>query len=161
MNPADPQMMMVCLIFCLGCQPPLKSNIDIGYDSGDDVADVVGEPFLTVESSGNLELPMLATTPNMGQGACMALEDAVVLAQCLHTIDAFKAYEMERVRRANKVVTRSWHIGKMLQLENSFLCWLRNTILLKSSLEKSIERMAWLLDKDFTFEADVHSNIDA
>ena len=58
------------------------------------------------------------TTPNMGQGACMAIEDAVVLARVLvehrDLEKALCAYEKERVSRARliTVTSRVWgHVG--------------------------------------------------
>lgn len=73
-----------------------------------------------------------ATTPNMGQGACQAIEDAVVLMQELEkTKDvavAFLNYEKRRLPRTHYVVNRSWTIGKMAQWENRLAAGLRNTL---------------------------------
>lgn len=73
-----------------------------------------------------------ATTPNMGQGACMALEDAVVLANCLRknskVSDAFKSFEQKRLARTHKIVNASWRLGKIAQAENSFIINLRDTL---------------------------------
>lgn len=68
-----------------------------------------------------------ATSPSAGQGTSQALEDAVVLAQCVRDIpnleDAFAAYEQIRRKRAEKVVSfrgkrgvtkqrqTRWHVG--------------------------------------------------
>jgi 2-polyprenyl-6-methoxyphenol hydroxylase-like FAD-dependent oxidoreductase len=72
-----------------------------------------------------------ATTPNMGQGACMAIEDAAVLANCLSTYrsttEAFKQFELKRISRTTTIVNNSWNIGKVAQLENKALIFLRNT----------------------------------
>lgn len=71
-----------------------------------------------------------ATTPNMGQGACMAIEDSVILANCLlknsRVADAFKSFEKRRISRTKKIVTESWRLGKVAQVENDFLRSLRN-----------------------------------
>ena len=49
-----------------------------------------------------------ATAPSAGQGAAMALEDAVILAQCLRDLPdvpgAFAAFERLRRERVEKVV---------------------------------------------------------
>ena len=70
------------------------------------------------------------TTPNLGQGACQALEDAVVLAHCLtraQRVDvALRAYESLRIPRTTAIVRDSWQGGKMLQLDNRMLESLRN-----------------------------------
>jgi 2-polyprenyl-6-methoxyphenol hydroxylase-like FAD-dependent oxidoreductase len=71
-----------------------------------------------------------ATTPNMGQGACMAIEDAVVLSNCIVSAataeEAFRMFEAKRIRRTTKIVNDSWQIGKMAQWENPFMTSLRN-----------------------------------
>jgi len=64
------------------------------------------------------------TTPNLGQGGCMAIEDAAVLGRLLPAsgaagvAGALKRYEERRVARANEVVARSWNLGRVAQLEN-------------------------------------------
>jgi 2-polyprenyl-6-methoxyphenol hydroxylase-like FAD-dependent oxidoreductase len=71
-----------------------------------------------------------ATTPNMGQGACQAIEDAVVLAQCLNDIPeiekAFLHFEQRRLARTRWVTETSRKVGQMAQLENPLLIALRN-----------------------------------
>ncbi|MGE7776864.1 FAD-dependent monooxygenase [Chitinophaga sp. NPDC101104] len=73
-----------------------------------------------------------ATTPNMGQGACQAIEDAVVLAAELsrHTDpqDAFRAYENRRLARTRMIIRRSRTLGIMAQLQNPVLIGLRNAV---------------------------------
>jgi len=54
-------------------------------------------------------------TPNLGQGACQAIEDAVVLARCLGergaTAEALRRYERLRSDRVAMVVRRSRRVG--------------------------------------------------
>jgi len=73
------------------------------------------------------------TTPNLGQGGCMAIEDAVVLAHCLgkHAAlaHALQAYEQKRVAHTSKIVSASWQFGRVAQLEGSFTTWLRDLAL--------------------------------
>jgi 2-polyprenyl-6-methoxyphenol hydroxylase-like FAD-dependent oxidoreductase len=92
-----------------------------------------------------------ATTPNMGQGACMAVEDAVVLANLLETSPnpegAFKLFEQKRIRRTTKIVNDSWQIGKLAQWENPFMISLRNVAI--SLVPKSVT------DNQFKFIYDV------
>lgn len=59
-----------------------------------------------------------AMTTNLSQGACLALEDAVVLADCLGSASsatdipaALSAYEGRRKQRAQPVARRSWRIA--------------------------------------------------
>ncbi|MGH1488128.1 MAG: FAD-dependent monooxygenase [Acidimicrobiales bacterium] len=58
-------------------------------------------------------------TPFLGQGASMAIEDAVVLARAIEGSDsvatALKRYEAARVERGNNVARWSWEEGKALQ----------------------------------------------
>jgi 2-polyprenyl-6-methoxyphenol hydroxylase-like FAD-dependent oxidoreductase len=62
------------------------------------------------------------TTPNMGQGGCMAMEDALVLARCVEAQPddlpaALLAYERKRRRRAALVVSQSRQFGWLGQWE--------------------------------------------
>jgi FAD-dependent urate hydroxylase len=105
-----------------------------------------------------------AMTPNMGQGACQAIEDAYALGGVLSlraaklplpakrsgegwgegcvlslraaegslgnssSIEAALAqYQTLRLPRAASIMSRSRQIGKVGQLTNPVLCWLRNT----------------------------------
>ncbi len=73
-----------------------------------------------------------ATTPNMGQGACQAIEDAYVLSECLSKYEvnkAFEKYQKLRLPKAHQVVKTSWLIGKMAHITNPILISLRNQIL--------------------------------
>lgn len=91
-----------------------------------------------------------ATTPNMGQGACMAIEDAVVLANLIEQSpveEAFKLFEARRIRRTTKIVNDSWQLGKMAQWENPFMTSLRNMMI--SLVPKSVA------DNQFKFIYDV------
>jgi len=73
-----------------------------------------------------------ATTPNMGQGACQAIEDAVVLAdewtKHAHPAAAFKQFEKRRLQRTHYIINTSRRIGVAAQTENRFLAFARNTL---------------------------------
>ena len=73
------------------------------------------------------------TTPNMGQGGCMAIEDAAILARCLSNYSdpalAFRVYERLRYARTAKVTRISRHYGVMGQWKNPGAVWFRNTLL--------------------------------
>lgn len=62
-----------------------------------------------------------ATTPNMGQGACQAIEDAYVIGQLLKKNQDFNAvfeeYQKIRRKKVNYIVDTSWKIGKISQWE--------------------------------------------
>lgn len=91
------------------------------------------------------------TTPNLGQGACMAIEGAYLLAKCLaHFPDhqsAFARYEALHYKRSSDVTKQSLQNGKMGQLENGLAIKARNTML-KSMPEKLVMRM---IDKFFSY----------
>ena len=71
-------------------------------------------------------------TPNLGQGACQALEDAVVIARALHAAPdiarAWQIYERTRRRRAAFVTRASRRIGEMGQMENPLAIAARDTL---------------------------------
>lgn len=73
-----------------------------------------------------------ATTPNMGQGACQAIEDAVILAAEIsrHTDPgmAFLAFGKRRLSRTRMVVRRSRMMGNVAQWRHPVLRALRNTL---------------------------------
>jgi 2-polyprenyl-6-methoxyphenol hydroxylase-like FAD-dependent oxidoreductase len=91
-----------------------------------------------------------ATTPNMGQGACQAIEDAYVLGKLLDEgialEETFEKYEKLRIKKAHKIVNSSWTFGKMAQLENSFGIWFRNKMM--KIMPKSVNKKQ--LDMIFT-----------
>jgi 2-polyprenyl-6-methoxyphenol hydroxylase-like FAD-dependent oxidoreductase len=72
-------------------------------------------------------------TPNLGQGACQAIEDGIVLARQLASArevpSALRAYESLRIPRTASVVTTSRRVGQMGQLESPALCRLRDLVL--------------------------------
>lgn len=74
-----------------------------------------------------------ATTPNMGQGACQALEDAATLQLCLlqqkNIADVFKIFEQKRIPRTKFVIKNSRRMGQLAQSENKFTIALRNFIM--------------------------------
>lgn len=89
-----------------------------------------------------------ATTPNMGQGACQAIEDAIILANCLKNnttaADAFKAFEQKRLKRTHYIVEQSWLLGKVAQLDNPLLSKLRDLLfksLPQKFYQKQVERV--------------------
>jgi 2-polyprenyl-6-methoxyphenol hydroxylase-like FAD-dependent oxidoreductase len=76
-------------------------------------------------------------TPNMGQGACMAVEDALVLCTLIGKfshypdgdVEAFYQYEKARRTHVN-AVAKSSHIQAMIgQLKDPILVWIRDNVL--------------------------------
>jgi 2-polyprenyl-6-methoxyphenol hydroxylase-like FAD-dependent oxidoreductase len=89
-------------------------------------------------------------TPNLGQGACQAIEDAVTLGDCLKkttTIPvALTNYEKQRIKRVNRIARVAHFIGKAVQWENPFLAIPRNTIIKNLPASIAIKQIIWILD---------------
>ncbi|MBZ5508560.1 MAG: FAD-dependent monooxygenase [Acidobacteriia bacterium] len=73
-----------------------------------------------------------ALTPNLGQGACMAMEDALVLANCLRrrqsVVAGFRLYEAKRYQRVRNAIWRSRWLGQVGQWENRAVVVARNAV---------------------------------
>ena len=58
-----------------------------------------------------------ATTPNLGQGACQAIEDAYVLAEQLSTCEdiekSFKLFQEKRISKATSITNTSWQFAQI------------------------------------------------
>ncbi|MEV4565643.1 FAD-dependent monooxygenase [Nonomuraea sp. NPDC049419] len=70
-----------------------------------------------------------AMTPNLGQGACQAIEDAVVLAHLADpgaSGDGLAAYSAARTRRTARVVRRSMTLCRLTKWRNPAAVWLRD-----------------------------------
>jgi 2-polyprenyl-6-methoxyphenol hydroxylase-like FAD-dependent oxidoreductase len=72
-------------------------------------------------------------TPDLGQGACQAIEDALVLMGSLgengDVEAALRLYEGRRAERTAYVVRQSRRLGRIAQLENPLACRLRDAVL--------------------------------
>ena len=69
-----------------------------------------------------------AMTPNLGQGAAMAIEDAAVLPEVMASNAPAKALRKIRHNRVAKVLQDSRRLGQMAHMENPVACWLRDTL---------------------------------
>lgn len=74
------------------------------------------------------------TTPNMANGACLAMEDSYLLSTLM--MDSNKSNEMiflefqkRRAKKINPVVNQSWMMGKMLHQKNSVMDYLLKAVL--------------------------------
>lgn len=71
-----------------------------------------------------------ATTPNLGQGAAMAIEDSWILGQELSDGRspevAFQKYNAIREKRVSGIIHQSWKAGKIAGLRNPVACAVRN-----------------------------------
>lgn len=91
-----------------------------------------------------------ATTPNLGQGACQAVEDAYVIGRLLKPgadpAEAFAAYESFRRKKARRVVMNSRMIGSVSQLESKPLIWLRNQMMRATPAFAGRKQLDWLFE---------------
>lgn len=75
-----------------------------------------------------------ATSPHVGQGASMALEDAIVLAKCLRDVpdaeNAFATYERLRKDRVEKLVEEARRTGNQKAPSNAVTRGIRDLVLL-------------------------------
>jgi 2-polyprenyl-6-methoxyphenol hydroxylase-like FAD-dependent oxidoreductase len=96
-----------------------------------------------------------ATTPNLGQGAGQAVEDALALATCLRQFPAdaaaaFAAFEARRRARTTKIVRQSRQLGQLAQLESPWLTAVRDAVLRRVPTRISEQQMAFLYQGEGT-----------
>ena len=81
-----------------------------------------------------------ATTPNLGQGGCQAIEDGWAIAHYLkqhaEPQRAFSAYQQYRYAKAKKVIDLSWTFNNLTNIRQPWLRTLRNSML--RSLPESV-----------------------
>lgn len=68
-----------------------------------------------------------AMTPNLGQGACMAMEDAVVLAFEVSRGGGLEGYTRARLPRTSMMVAESAKVGRIAMLQGRVAVGLRNS----------------------------------
>ena len=97
--------------------------------------DILDRPPMRRWASGRIGLIGDAahpTTPNLGQGGCLAIEDAAVLARHLSNRaaaeSALTAFAAERFPRTTAVTKESLRFGRIGQLEGRPLAWGRDTL---------------------------------
>lgn len=84
-----------------------------------------------------------ATTPNLGQGACQAIEDAYYLGLLFDKMDvasSFKKFEQLRLSKAKEIVNTSWRIGKIAHWKNPFAVKFRNSLMKLTPAKMSLRQ---------------------
>lgn len=116
--------------------PPETTDI-LSYTSDDALIwnDIIDLKPISKYAFGNVLLigdAAHATTPNMGQGACQAIEDAAVLYDELlkggELNMAFLHFEKRRLKRTHFITNQSARIGKVAQTTNPLMIKIRNVV---------------------------------
>ena len=89
-----------------------------------------------------------ATSPHIGQGASMAIEDTAILAKCIRDMSnldsAFEKFEGLRKKRVEKVIKLAGQNGRMLAVSNPIKRMFRGIMLSLMLKRSSIGIMDWL-----------------
>ncbi|MFI5503286.1 FAD-dependent monooxygenase [Nocardia asteroides] len=111
--------------------------------------DIYELPALPTYTAGRIALigdAAHAMTPNLGQGGCQALEDAVVLARLAGEPDGLGRYDRERRPRTQMIAARSARIGTVAQLSAAPLVMLRDNALRLTPAAVPLRALAEVLD---------------
>ncbi len=92
-----------------------------------------------------------AMTPNLGQGACQAIEDGGALGDCIEQDSsverALRRYEAVRAPRVRRIVRQSHLMGKVTQWSRPGLCRLRNSAFASIPNAWKLKQLERMLDK--------------
>jgi 2-polyprenyl-6-methoxyphenol hydroxylase-like FAD-dependent oxidoreductase len=121
---------------------PIPAIIEATPDEAIFHGDIYDRPPLKSWGSGRVTLLGDAahpTTPSMGQGAGMAIEDAAVLAEELsldpsltngaRVTSALQSYEGRRVPRTTSIVNTSWRLSQIYNVKNPLVSTVRETVM--------------------------------
>lgn len=132
---------------------PVPAVIEATRDTDILRNDVYELPHLKQWSTGRVTLlgdAAHAMTPNLGQGGCLAIEDALVLADCLvkehDIVAALKLYETRRIKRTRNVAQLAHLMAGAVQIENNTLAATRNAIVRRVPPSFVVKRVLWILD---------------
>jgi len=127
---------------------PLLENTRPGDILQTDISDLKRLNAWSSDRIGLIGDAAHATTPNLGQGGAMAIEDAYSLTNAVEKVGltgkAFKLYENQRREKVDWTVSTSWDIGRLCHFKNPVMRALRNAVLrkaLSSGGEKQIKKL--------------------
>lgn len=130
---------------------PIKAVIEATNDASIMVGDIYDRKPLQRWSAGRVTLVGDAahpSEPTLGQGACQAIEDAVVLGMCLGEYDdvplALRAYEARRLPRANAMTIQARRMGRLGQWHSRPACWLRERMIKHAPKHVNLRYLQWL-----------------
>ena len=134
------------------CHAPVPAVIECTEEASILHNDIYDLPPLAHWSKGRVTLlgdAAHAMTPNLGQGAGQAIEDAAALATCLtgatSVASALQAYERQRRARANTIVQRSRRLGQVAQWEHPLATRMRNTLVKMTPARVLLQQLEWVL----------------
>lgn len=94
-----------------------------------------------------------ATTPNLGQGACQAIEDAYFLADCLSRYpsvqETFSAFQNKRKPKTDFVINTSFQMGQFINMGGAIGYRLRNLLLKITPQSLADKQFDYLFRLDF------------
>jgi 2-polyprenyl-6-methoxyphenol hydroxylase-like FAD-dependent oxidoreductase len=89
-------------------------------------------------------------TPYLGQGGCQAIEDAIVLGECLRATSsvtaALRTYERRRAPRANAFVRRSRAVSRIAQTGHPAAVTIRNALFKRLSPTLQARQLVHMID---------------
>lgn len=92
------------------------------------------------------------TTPNLGQGACMAIEGAYLLSKCVRKYgiskEALQIYEKLHFHRTEEITKSSLFLGQLGQWQNPLATKIRNMFFYLQPEKISLR----ILDKYFGYD---------
>ena len=119
-----------------GWGDPVETAIEATPEEGIVGFDIYDRPPVGRWGSGRVALVGDAAHPmttNLSQGGCLALEDAVVLVDCLRDADdlpgALRGFEARRIQRTTPLVKQSYRIARIGGIRNRFGCALRDRMM--------------------------------
>lgn len=136
-----------------GWHEPIEALIEHADEASilrNDIFDIDPLPQFVKGRVGLLGDAAHPMTPNLGQGACQAIEDAVVLAACLkkhgRVEPALHEYEKRRMPRTRDFVLRSRTFGVLAQWENPVMRAVRDASLRLMPKQMAMRQLKSLLD---------------
>ena len=96
----------------------------------------------------------------MGQGGCMAIEDAYTFAQLLKKLNldfatAQYLYNKIRVNRNNKIQKMSMRQARLNHIENHFIASVRNTLMKNTNVISNRANIIWNYDAHEHIESEL------
>ena len=90
-----------------------------------------------------------AATPDLGQGACQAIESAAVLAACLDRsstiVEGLRDYERRRIERTATIARMCWLMSMHTTINNAALCSVRDAAIRIGLRRLARGHLTWIL----------------